>query len=107
MKKILLGTVISGKLLFGALLPWSSETIDLIHLAFQQYDAFIQQENEKLKQKYISKKPLYEEILKNHKNKELHLRHITIMNVDSSMDKGNLNFEYEKFKQLKNKQGDE
>lgn len=107
MKKLIIGTVISSKFLFGALAPWSSETVDKIHIAFQQYDMFIEQQNEKLKQKYISKKPLYAEILQNHKDKELHLRHITILNVDSTLDKGNINFELERFKQLKNKQGDE
>lgn len=105
--KIIFSTFLSSSLLFGAYLPWSSETVDGINIAFQQYDMFIQKENEKLKQKYISKQSLYKEILKNHKDKELHLRHITLLNIDSSLDKGNINFEYEKFKHLKNKQGDE
>lgn len=105
MKKLIIGIVISSKFVFAY--TWSGETVDGINMAFQQYDMFIQQQNEKLKQKYISKKPLYKEILQNHKDKELHLRHITILNVDSSLDKGSVTFGYEKFKQLKNKQGDE
>lgn len=108
MKKLVFGFIGLGLISsLNAKLPWSSESIDGIHSAFQQYDMFIQQQNEKLKQKYISKKPLYKDILQNHKDKELHLRHITILNVDSSLDKGSVNFGYEKFKQLKNKQGDE
>jgi hypothetical protein len=105
MKKVFLALILSVSSSFAY--TWSGETVDGINMAFQQYDMFIQQQNEKLKQKYISKKPLYKEILQNHKDKELHLRHITILNVDSSLDKGSVNFGYEKFKQLKNKQGDE
>lgn len=108
MKKIVFGFIGLGLISsLNAKLPWSSESMDGIHSAFQQYDNFIQNENEKLKQKYISKQSLYKEILKNHQEKELHLRHITLFNIDSSLDKGNINFEYQKFKQLKNKQGDE
>ena len=105
MKKIFLVLFLMVSKIFAY--TWSGENVDGITLAFQQYDLFIQQQNEKLKQKYISKQSLYNEILQNHKDKELHLRHITILNVDSSMDKGSVNFGYEKFKQLKNKQGDE
>ena len=105
MKKVFLALILSVSSSFAY--TWSGETVDGINMAFQQYDMFIQQQNEKLKQKYISKKSLYKEILQNHKDKELHLRHITILNVDSSLDKGSVNFGYEKFKQLKNKQGDE
>ena len=105
MKKVFLALILSVSSSFAY--TWSGETVDGINMAFQQYDMFIQQQNEKLKQKYISKKPLYKEILQNHKDNELHLRHITILNVDSSLDKGSVNFGYEKFKQLKNKQGDE
>lgn len=105
MKKLFLSLFLSVSSSFAY--PWSGEIVDGINIAFQQYDTFIQQENEKLKQKYISKKPLYKQILQNQKDKELHLRHITILNVDSSLNKGSVNFGYEKFKQLKNKQGDE
>ncbi len=105
MKKLFLALFLSVSSSFAY--TWSGESVDGINMAFQQYDMFIQQQNEKLKQKYISKKSLYKDILENHKKKELHLRHITILNIDSSLDKGNINFELERFKHLKNKQGDE
>lgn len=105
MKKVFLALILSVSSSFAY--TWSGETVDGINIAFQQYDMFIQQQNEKLKQKYISKKTLYKDILQNQKDKELHLRHITILNIDNSLDKGDINFNYEKFKRLKDKQGDE
>ena len=108
MKKIVLAAALSSSLLFGFGAPYSSEVEDGINPAFMEYDQFIQAENEKLKQRYQEEKATtIKEILENHKTKEKHLRHITIMNIDSTTDKNSINFEFERFKQMKNKQGDE
>jgi hypothetical protein len=107
MKKILLAAALSSSFVFG-FAPYSSEVEDGINPAFQEYDQFIQQENEKIKQRYQElKRTTIKEILDNQKIKEKHLRHITKMNIDSTTDKNNINFEFERFKQMKNKQGDE
>lgn len=106
MKKILTISFLTG-VLSSQLFGYGYSIEDGREPAFMELDNFIQQQNEKLKQKYISKQPLIKEILENHKTKELHLRHITILNVSSSIEKGEINFEENRLKKLKGVQNDE
>ncbi len=107
MKKIVLVAALCSNLLF-AYAPYSSELEDEINAAFMEYDQFIQEQNQLLKQRYQNlKQTTIKDILQEHKTKELHLRHITIMNVDESIDEGSINYEFGRFKHLKDKQGEE
>jgi len=106
--KILLFTVVLASSLFAFLLPYSSEIQDGINSAFADYNSFIKEQNNNLKSRYEDeKKSTIEDILKEHKEKELHLTHIEKMAIEGTLDKGDINSEFIKFKLLKNKQGEE